>query len=213
MTTDIITVHDDLDGRELALVSAEKFAEYNDIKGKNAMNVRLLTEEALGMIHGIMHNFKGELWLESEPAEQGLICRVHVRTPRGVTEAQEHKLLAVSSTGRNESAKGIIGKIRELIRMGTQNTDSAAEARNMGGTLDGWFNMGLPHSDMSYINDYYVGYWSLDTYRDNLEAEGDAPQEAYDELERSIIAKLADDVKVWLRSDSTEVVIEKLLKN
>lgn len=209
MTTDIIQVYGDLKGREQALDAAEKFSEYNGITGKNAMYVRLLTEEALGMIHGIMNNFKGEIWLESEQTEQGKTFRIHLKTPRGVTETQENKLLSVSSTGKNESAKGIIGKIREMIRIGTQSTDPSGE-----GSLDSWFTMGLPHGESRFIDDYYVGYWSLDTYRDNIEIEGDeeTQRDAYDELERSIVAKLSDDVKVWLRSDSTEVVIEKLMK-
>ncbi|MBR6337267.1 MAG: hypothetical protein IKR76_05980 [Ruminococcus sp.] len=212
MITDKITVTGDLKGKEQALAAAEKFCDYNGITGKSAMYVRLLTEEAIGMIHGIMDNFSGELWLESEKAESGLICRVHLKNPKGATESQENKLLSVSSTGRNESAKGIIGKIRELIRIGTQNTDLASENAGLG-TLDNWVSMGLPHGEARFIDDYYVGYWSLVNYRDSVETspKDETSKEAYDELERSIIAKLSDDVKVWLRSDYTEVVIEKQL--
>ena len=54
--------------------------------------------------------------------------------------------------------------------------------------------------------------WSLMNYRESLERENEPDTEEWDELEKSIIAKLADDVKVWLRSDTTEVVIEKTVK-
>lgn len=54
-------------------------------------------------------------------------------------------------------------------------------------------------------------YWSLRSYRENLPDKKSAAEE-WDELEKSIIATLADDVKVWLKSNTTEVVIEKLIK-
>ncbi|MCR5815857.1 MAG: hypothetical protein K6F91_03140 [Ruminococcus sp.] len=211
MRTDTFTVYGDLKGKELALQNAEKFTDYNGITGRNAMYIRLLTEEAIGMVHGIMEGFAGEMWLESEKADNGLLCRICLKTGKGASESEENKLLSVSSSGKNESAKGIIGKIRELIRLGTKKSDLARESREIG-TLDNWVSMGLPHGETRLIDDYYVGYWSLGTYRDNIETESaDTQRDAYDELERSIIAKLSDDVKVWLRSDSTEVVIEKLL--
>ena len=49
-------------------------------------------------------------------------------------------------------------------------------------------------------------YWSLQAYRKSV---SDEKAEEWDELEKSIIAKLADEVKVWLENDCTKVVIEK----
>ena len=55
-------------------------------------------------------------------------------------------------------------------------------------------------------------YWSLMEYRNNLnEARKDSSE--WDELEKSIIANIADEVKVWLKSSSTLVTVEKLVKN
>ena len=58
MKTDIITIYSDLKGREEAIDAAERFIAYNGIEGKAAMHIRLLTEEAVGMAHGIMDGFK-----------------------------------------------------------------------------------------------------------------------------------------------------------
>ena len=71
--------------------------------------------------------------------------------------------------------------------------------------------MGAPHGESRMIDDYYIGYWSLDSYRTSLEnKQSEAPRmEEQDELERSIIASLADDVKIWIKRDTTKVVIEK----
>jgi len=60
--------------------------------------------------------------------------------------------------------------------------------------------------------DAMVPIWSLQTYRTGLEtqrldnAEADA---AWDELEKSIVGKLADDVVVGVKGDRIEIVITK----
>ena len=54
-----------------------------------------------------------------------------------------------------------------------------------------------------------ASYWSLQTYRQEISAKKETKKEEWDELEKSIITKLADDVKVWLNANSTKLVIEK----
>ena len=61
MKTDVITIYSDLNGRDKALQETEKFTEYYHITGKNAMHLRLLTEETFCMIHGIMEEFSGRI--------------------------------------------------------------------------------------------------------------------------------------------------------
>jgi hypothetical protein len=54
--------------------------------------------------------------------------------------------------------------------------------------------------------------WSLDTYKGSVESSIDkdeAAKEAWDELEKSIIASIADDVKVGVSGNTVELVIEK----
>ena len=53
MKTDIITVTDDLEGMDAAIEAEEKFAAYYGITGRDALHLRLLTEEMISMIHGI----------------------------------------------------------------------------------------------------------------------------------------------------------------
>ena len=210
MKTDIITIYSDLKGREEAIDAAERFIAYNDIEGKAAMHIRLLTEEAVGMVHGIMDGFKGSLWLESEAAPKGICCRICLIAESPVSEYQEDRLLKVSTSGKNEEAKGILGKIRELIRISAQRPIASFDDDGAG-ELDDWYYMGAPHGETRMIDDYYVGYWSLDSYREAVNSKPAAKitEDMHDELERSIIAKLADDVKVFLKADSTKVVIEK----
>ncbi len=203
MKTDVITISSDLNGSDLALQTAEKFAAYHKITGKADMHLRLLTEETLSMVHGILDDFQGKFWLESEKTKQGMICRICLSADKQANQQQEAQILSVSTSGKNENAKGVLGRIRELLRRSLQMPSEADEKylRNMS---DAWLNTG--------INDFSAAdsnYWSLQLYRKNLSPDEKSQKEEWDELEKSIIAKLADDVKVWLNSDSTTVVIEK----
>ena len=195
MKTDAITIYSDLRGREQALDAAERFSSYNDLAERDAMHIRLLTEEVLCLVHGIMDEFHGQLWLESEQQEQQLVCRIHLKADDCVTEVQENELLAVSTSGKNENAKGILGKIRELVRISAQRPIVSFDGSdNYEDSLDEWYAMGIPHNEGRYIDDYYVGYWSLEKYRDSVKTKSETSSEEKDELERSIIAKLSDDV-------------------
>lgn len=205
MKTDAITIRSDLDGSDLALLTAEKFAAYHDITGKNAMHLRLLTEETISMIHGILDDFKGEFWLESEKSKQGLVCRICLSAEKQVNQEQETQILSVSTSGKNENAKGIMGKIRELFRRSLQS-DTAADEAFLQNMSDAWNEIGNSAFASADSN-----YWSLQQYRHALSASKESCTEEWDELEKSIIAKLADEVKVWLENDMTTVVIEKII--
>ena len=51
--------------------------------------------------------------------------------------------------------------------------------------------------------------WSLRAYRDAVSDRKEEETEKWDELEKSITAKLADDVKIFIRKNTVEMVIEK----
>ena len=197
MKTDVITIYSDLNGRDKALQETEKFTEYYHITGKNAMHLRLLTEETFCMIHGIMEEFSGKLWLESEQTRKGLLCRICLTIEKPLNKEQEADILSVATSGKNEMAKGIVGKIRELIRQSLQSASDEDEEymKNICDTLA--------------VQD--AGYWSLQLYRQSLSHETETKKQEHDELEKSIIASLANDVKVWLKTDITEITVEKLI--
>ena len=94
-------------------------------------------------------------------------------------------------------AKGIVGKIRELIRQSLQSASDEDE-ENMKNICD-----------TLAVQD--AGYWSLQLYRQSLSHETETKKQEHDELEKSIIARLANDVKVWLKTDITEITVEKLI--
>lgn len=203
--TDIVHINSRLDGKEEAVLTADEFNRYNHFTGKNALHIRLLTEELISMVHDIMDGFIGNLWLESHYTDDGVKCRICLSSQRVTDVQREKKLLSVATTGKNENSRGILGKIREVLRINAQYSDDS-EFMNRYAESNSWYSMG--RSPEERIKERY---WSLKSYQNNLPADRSEAPEEWDELERSIIAKLADDVEVWLTDETTEVVINKLI--
>lgn len=206
MKTDLITIKSDLEGSDAAIQTTEKFAAYYGITGRNAMHLRLLTEETISMVNGILDEFCGTFWIESEKTKQGLVCRICLSADKQANQMQETQILSVSSSGRNENARGVMGRIREMIRRSLQMPTDADE-KFLQDMSDAWLGTGSSGFSAADSN-----YWSLQIYRKNLSSKKEMQKDEWDELEKSIIAKLADEVKVWLNSDSTTVVIEKIIE-
>ena len=205
MKTDVITVYSDLRGREEAMDTAERFAAYNGIKGKEAMHLRLLTEETICMVHGILDDFRADFWLETKQTKYGLLCMICLSADKQANRVQEKQILSVSTSGKNENAKGIGGKIRELLRRSLQTT-SADDEKFLKSINEACLGIGTGSTIFPAPS---ADFWSLQLYRQKLSDNKDTKAEEWDELEKSIISKLADEVKVWLENDRTEVVIER----
>ena len=96
MKSDVIQVYSDLKGRAEAMKTAESFAAYNGFTGKKAMHVRLLTEELISMVNGIMDSFSGNMWFESEKTDKGIMCRICLSAQKSADILQEGQLLGVA---------------------------------------------------------------------------------------------------------------------
>ena len=207
MKTDIIEVYSDTKGSDLAMQEAEKFAEYYRLSHKDSMHLRLLTEEMISLVHGILDKFTGRLWLESQKKGNDLHCRICLSVEKEINREQEDSFLSVSTNGKNENARGITGKIRELIRRSLQSSsrEDALYLANVNDSMPGIA------SGSTAFSSYESEYWSLKVYRSQLASKKEEREEG-DELEKSIIAKLADEVRVWLKDEMTEIVIEKTFR-
>ena len=98
-----------------ALEQAEKVAAYKGLKMKDALHLRLLTEEMMGLMRSITGEREGIFWIEDEDGEY----RLHLQVRTLLNSEEREQLLAVSSSGKNESAKGIMGRIRDFFDWGS----------------------------------------------------------------------------------------------
>ena len=184
--------------RDLAAIlqESERVAEYNGLTVKQALQLRLLCEEVDGMLPNILGEFDGDFWIDFENG----VCKVHIsiRIPEFNTEKKE-ELIGIAKNKKNAAAVGIVGKIRNAIEnfiLEETNMDGLAVSPNMFGFANGYCD-GV---DYAYL-------WELDEYRNTVKREDKA--EEWDELEKSVIASVADDVIVGIKGRQANITIVK----
>ena len=180
---------------EAILKESEKVAEYNGLTHKQALQLRLLCEELDGMLPNIIDDFEGDLWIAYENG----VCKVNVaiQIPE-FDSGKKEELIGVAKNKKNAASVGIVGKIRNAIEdfflsnavSDTFRVSSSAFCLSTG------YSEGVEYS---YL-------WSLEQYRSTVKEEKTAD---WDELEKSVIASVADDVIVGIKGNRADIVVVK----
>ena len=200
MKTDVIVVSSKGSEMEAALDQVEKVAAYKSLPTKDALHLRLLTEEMMGMMRSLTGETEGSFWIEDQAGEYRLHLCVHTRMDSG----KRGQLLSAASSGKNESAKGLMGRLRDFFDRGADEDIASFTSPLM---LPGMYEESTtPTLDWE---------WSMVKYEDALSArikrDDSQAKEAWDELEKSVVAHVADDVKVSIRGRQVEMIIVKKL--
>ena len=197
MQSDIIHVTSSGHGFSQALTQADKVAVYQELEHKQALHLRLFAEETMGMMRALTGEYSADFWIEAEHRK----CILHLKAATRMDGKKRERLLSVSSDGKNAAATGFMGKIRDLFERALENLDeNCPDAVFTHETCPGAF--------MAGANVVTPGVWSLNRYRDAVR-ETAVSRKDWDELERSVLSKLADEVKILIRSDLLEMIIEK----
>ena len=201
MKTDVIVVSSQGGQMETALRQAERVAAYKELSPQGALHLRLLTEEMMGMMRSITGETQGRFWIEDQerPGE----FRLHLQVDTRMDSGKRSQLLSAATSGKNEVARGLMGRLRDFF---DQSADEDIAAMSSPLLLPGMFD----HSSTPTLD----WEWSMVRYEDALnqarESEEEA-REAWDELEKSVVARVADDVKVAIRRGTVEMTIIKKL--
>jgi hypothetical protein len=177
------------------LRESDKVADYVGLSHKQSLQLRLLCEEADGMLPNIIDDFEGSLWIEYDNG----VCRLNVsiRIPE-LTAGRKRELVEISSNKKNASSAGIVGKIRCALEDFLLNEDEYVRSTSVG--------LFPPSTGYSEGVDYsYI--WSLEQYKNTVNEEAESV--AWDELEKSIIASVADDVIVGVKGNNADIIIVK----
>ena len=108
-------------------------------------------------------------------------------------------MISIAKDKKNAAAVGIGGKIRSVVEnffLDEENIKSYAMTSDA-------FRMATGYSED--IN--YSYYWSLDQYRGTVVKE--EQNDDWDELEKSVIASVADDVIVGIKANQADIIIVK----
>ncbi len=193
-------------GKDLSreLDRADDIIDELSLEGKNAIHAKLVFEETLGMLAQMIENYKAVVWLEKY--KNSFCLKLVAKTEMDYDKKND--LLSLSSDHKNNSIKGFMDKIGDIIQNGLLNYENVANlSREYGGIID-CGSLGM-YSGMEGISEYGM-MWSLNDYRDSLEyakSSDDASKNAWDELEKSIVANIASDVIVGVKGDKVEMTI------
>lgn len=183
--------------RDLAAIleESERVATYNGFTHKQTLQLRLLCEEIDGMLPNIIDDFEGDLWIEYDEG----VCKVNVaiEIPEFNLDKKED-LIAIAKNKKNAAAFGIVGKIRSAIE--NFFLDEAPI-----GCFDASFGAFYEAGYSGYVD--YSCLWTLEQYRNQVQKEEQS--EEWDELEKSVIASVADDVIVGVKGKRANIVIIK----
>jgi hypothetical protein len=200
MKTDIIEITPSGEGIAEALRETEKTAVYRGLDPKQSLRLRLLAEEMTGMLKTLVGDERLHFWIES----QANLFSLHLSAQTYVDAVTREALLKTSTSGKNAAATGFMGRLRDYFTRVYDTNDINALANEMGyvGLVGYDASMDMSPNAMLYG-------WSLNAYRQTVSEQKETETEKWDELEKSITAKLADEVKIFIRKNTVEMVIEK----
>ena len=108
----------------------------------DALHLRLLTEEMMGMMRSIAGDVEGKYWIEDEKD----VFQLHLKVNTSMTEEKREKLIAASTSGQNEASKGFLGKLREIYEA----------AMSVGADVDRYYNESGSQSQAADITDTVI---------------------------------------------------------
>ena len=197
-----VYVSNDGTGREKVLDYVGEYAYQIGLSYKERIHIRLLAEEMLGMVKEIAGTFYAYFHIEDE----NNTYRLCLEAKTDMDPEKRDLLINILSAGKNNSAKGIMNKLRDILSSFVisvtekRRPSHDSVSRNVAGAsaIFGSENV-----------------WSLSQYRSQIaekQSESEEAGEKWDELERSIIANLADDVTVGIKDNTVYMVITKEIK-
>ena len=174
-----------------------EFAEKNGMEGKDYHHLCLLAEETLGMISQMLDVYDGELWLEGTATGYEIILEANVH------ESYHGKDVPAASP------EGFMAKVAAMMNCSYMFESLAEMPEDLAGMLPDYMSYGMRENKESPA---WAGRWSLSAYRCQLmksREEKSAARLALEELEKSIVAQLADEVTIGIHGHRIRLVISK----
>ncbi|MBQ7216627.1 MAG: hypothetical protein IJS39_11675 [Synergistaceae bacterium] len=185
-----------------ALNITEKAAESMGLNSRDTLRLRLLAEEMMSMVRAITGSFTADFWLEHE----GRNCKMILSAKSDLDYGKRSEFLSVSTSGKNTAKVGIMEKIRGIFEAGLYGMEQSFAAQAEYGV--GMYGVGMMGAaDAGMTEAIYA--WSMQKYKDEIAANRTEYPDVWDELEKSIIANIADDVSVGARKDGVMLVVQK----
>lgn len=201
MKSDVIRVTSSGEGIAQALQQAEAVAAYKSLSQKDGLHLRLLAEEMMGMMRALTGDQEADFWIEDEDDT----FRLHLKAKIEMNTDLREKLLSASTSGKNAAAKGVSGKIRDLFsRMLEGSGDVSAYAAGFAAP----HMEAMPVSSAAFVAKNAPLTWSFNQYKASAAADPNE-KETWDELEKSVLAKVADEIEIAIAGGYAEMIVYK----
>jgi hypothetical protein len=196
MKSNVCKIDNGIKDLEAILQESENVANYIGLNQNQTLQLRLLCEEVDGMLPKIIGDFNGDFWIEFENG----ICKINVSIElRDFTTQKKKELISVATNKKNAAEKGLISKICSAIE-DFFLSEGSYEPYDMDASC-----YYLPTEHCIGVDYYHL--WGLQQYKNTITREEN--KEEWDELEKSIIASVADDVIVGVKGKKATIVIIK----
>ena len=195
MNTEMIRINSYGDGMREALEATERLGVEGGLTPKQTLRLRLLAEELFGMMRSIVGEMEADYRVERAYQDYTIRMKSEVI----MTQELRRQLIAVSTQGENAAAIGFMGKLRDMIGAALLPKSDSPSMLTLG-----LMSMGSPGGYSAGSASYD---WSLVKYKSGLKESGAA--DAWDELEKSIVANIADEVSIRIKGSVVEIIISK----
>ena len=187
MKSNVIKISENCNNINAIFQEVETASNKSGLDNKKALKLRLLAEELVGMLKELSGSYEGEFWVEEESLKFDLITRIEVN--KAMDNKTKKGFIEVSSDKKNAAAKGFMGKIRDVVE-----------------------NLIYPEN-AAFTSSYVAYQLEADALGGNSwsASQNTQQEENWDEMEKSIIEKIADNVKVSVKGKYVEIVITKSL--
>ena len=212
MKSTAINISNDKVNVKAILEETQKISAYIGLEKKQEIRLSLLAEELVGLLKALSGNFEGSFVAEVEARNVELITSIFVMD--AMDNKTKKSFINVSSEKKNAAAKGIMGKIRDVVENMMYPESAAFSSGYIGSQLGLDAILGEKAADASreslgaegVVDALMIGEsWSLNHYKN----EQRNTEEPWDEIEKSIIANIADDVTVSVKGKNVEIRISK----
>ena len=184
------------------------------LSSKDELRIKLILEETIGMFEEIIEDFTALLWVEKYKD----VCAVKLIGNAKLDADKKLDVLSLSSSGKNALVHGFMGKLKDMIETGILSYESVMKLnQEYNGVSINYAGIGA-YTDVSAASNpaAMAGFmWSMVDYRNALKEDKDSNEGsrlAWDELEKSIVASISDDVIVGVQKNKVQITIVYRMK-
>jgi hypothetical protein len=200
MKTDVITISPLGEGMAEALKETERAAAFRGLTPKESLRLRLLGEEMMGMLRTIVGEGQSSFWVEAE----GKSFSLHLAAGTRMNADMREELLKASTSGKNAAVKGFMSRIKDIFTQLSEPDSTAIDPKEYGFS---YVDVASFDASMGVTTHGLLYGWSMKEYKSAVEEHKEEEPDKWDELEKSITARLADEVKIFIRGNTVEMVI------